>query len=219
MARRLAKTAENPPPPPKDLIVLTADYPAKFALNELLQRSQAFGIKPISSDIYVHPEHDPGVLRRSHDFLRFAYKQYCHALVVMDRDGCGSKSDTRVLLEERIEQQLADHGWQGRCAAVVIDPELENWVWSDSPHVEEILGWTGRTPPLREWLQAQGFLKDSGGKPFPPKDAMRAVLRVTRLPPSSAIFAELARTVSFQRCNDAAFLKLSKTLKDWFATS
>lgn len=219
MARRPTKTVEAPPLPLKDLIVLTADYPAKFAMGELLQRSQAFGIKPISSDIYVHPEHDPGVLRRSHDFLRFAHKQYRYALVVMDHDGCGSESDSRVLLEERIERQLADHGWQGRCAAVVIDPELENWVWSDSPHVDETLGWDGRTPPLREWLQAQGFLKDIGAKPFPPKDAMRAALKVTKLPPSSAIFAELARTVSFQRCTDAAFLKFSKTLKHWFAIS
>jgi hypothetical protein len=33
---------------------------------------------------------------------------------------------------------LFTSGWENRAAAVVLDPELEIWVWSDSPEVEAV---------------------------------------------------------------------------------
>ena len=44
----------------KELVVLAADKDLQFALEGLLARSEALGIRPIEKDIFVEPEHDPG---------------------------------------------------------------------------------------------------------------------------------------------------------------
>jgi hypothetical protein len=44
-------------------------------------------------------------------------------------------------MENDLEARLSQSGWpSGCCAAIVIDPELELWVWSRSPHVPAVLG-------------------------------------------------------------------------------
>jgi hypothetical protein len=98
----------------------------------------------------------------------------------------------------------------------VIDPELEVWVWSQSPEVDRALGWSQRQPDLRTWLQSQDLLLERGQKPVDPKRAMHEALRCVRKPPSAAIFSQLAQNVSTQRCRDSAFLKLRSTLRTWF---
>ncbi len=123
----------------RDLIVLVADKNTEFSIRGLLsKRSSALRIRPLVFDIFVHPQRDPGCLRLAHDFLRPHSSRYGHALVVLDRDGCGQEHrKKRTELEQQIEERLAQSGWStGRAAAVVIEPELEAWVWSQSPHVE-----------------------------------------------------------------------------------
>jgi hypothetical protein len=122
------------------------------------------------------------------------------------------------MLEADVEQRLATNGWADRARAIVIDPELESWVWSKSPEVDKALGWAGHVPALRPWLTQNGWLHESEAKPARPKEAMDAALRVVRRPRSSAIFRELAERVSFRRCTDAAFGKLITTLQTWFPT-
>ena len=45
---------------------------------------------------------------------------------------------------------------------------------------------------------------------------MLAVLRETRVKPSAAIFAEAARKVGLDRCQDRSFLRFRQILRDWF---
>jgi hypothetical protein len=135
---------------------------------------------------------------------------------MFDREGCGNERLSGVDLEAEVEGRLQVNGWGYRAKAVVIDPELESWVWSDSPEVEKTLGWTGRTPVLRSWLNENGFLEAGVAKPARPKEALEAILRVVRKPRSSAIYQELARSVSLKRCVDAAFARLRATLQGWF---
>jgi len=139
-----------------------------------------------------------------------------HALVVFDREGCGQDAKTRADLERQVEEAL-DRTWpERRAAAIVIDPELENWVWSESPHLEEVLGWSGRKPDLRSWLeQTYGVVQDTS-KPRRPKEALETALREVRIPRSSAIYRELADKVSLKQCRDPAFEKLKTTLVRWF---
>lgn len=126
---------------PKDLIALVADKSIECTLRGLLSRPEALRIRSILCDVFVHPERDPACLRKAAPFLRPYTEAYRHALVIFDRDGCGGGERLRVQLEAEVERLLAKAGWGDRAAAVVIDPELENWVWSDSPQVDRVLGW------------------------------------------------------------------------------
>jgi hypothetical protein len=204
------------PASPRDLVILTADKNCQFALRGLVTRSRALHIGSIEPDWHVHPGRDPGVLRGAHEFLRPFVRSHRHALVVLDREGCGREAASREVLEAEIENNLRTSGWDQRGRAIVIDPELEVWVWSNSPHVDDELGWGSTKPALRTWLQQQGFLYEGAFKPARPKDALEAVLRKVRVPRSSAIYKTLAEKVSLSRCTDPAFEKLRATLHGWF---
>ncbi|NJL28558.1 MAG: hypothetical protein HC897_12045 [Thermoanaerobaculia bacterium] len=98
----------------------------------------------------------------------------------------------------------------------MLDPELEAWLWSDSPHVDSVLGWKDRNPTLRAWLAEQGFLVEGAAKPSQPKEAVEKALRVVRKPRSSALYRQLAERVSFERCTDPAFARFKDVLRGWF---
>lgn len=162
----------------------------------------------------VDPDHDAGVYRRSQNLLRYYLKLADYCLVVFDRDGCGS-TKPREQLESEVEDRLSQNGWAGRSAVIVIDPELENWVWSDSPHVETVLGWpTGGK--LKTWLIENNYLRADAPKPARPKEAFLRAIGIVKTPRSSSIYFQLAQQVSFQRCTDPAFIKLKTTLLKWF---
>jgi hypothetical protein len=200
----------------KDLVVLAADKNIEHTIRGLLSRSESIGIRAIGFDVYVHPERDPGCLGKAHDLLRSGIGRYEKALVVFDRDGCGAEGMAREDLERRVESHLFGNGWDGRGAVVVLDPELEILVWSDSPVVDDVLGWSSRNPALRDWLSDRGYLRPGEAKPTRPKEAFQDALRVVSKARSSAIFQSLAERVSVERCVDAAFAKLRATLQGWF---
>lgn len=201
----------------KDLAVLVADRNMEYAVKGLLTRNRALGIRQPICDCFVHPEHDPGCLLRGHDFLRPLSNRYAHALIMLDHDGCGQEHMSRKELERQIEERLMLSGWDDRAAAVIIAPELEIWVWSNSPQVEQITGWTGRKLDLRTWLMQQGFTATRLAKPNQPKRAFEQALKLAGKARSSSLFYQLARTVGLESCINPAFVKLKATLKKWFA--
>ncbi len=119
-------------------------------------------------------------------------------------------------LEREVEARLLSSGWADRAAAVCLDPELECWVWSDSPEVTVALGWASRQPDLRSWLAARGLWEAGTLKPADPKKAVVEALYEVRKPRSSAVYRQLAERVSLQRCSDPAFLRLCQVLRTWF---
>ncbi|MHB1557900.1 MAG: methylation-associated defense system protein MAD4 [Isosphaeraceae bacterium] len=199
-----------------DLIVLVPDRNMEASIRGLLGRYKALGIRQVASRILVHPSRDPGCLGEGHVFLRSFHRQYRHALILLDHDGCGRERETRASLEKSIEERLATSGWSERARAIVIDPELEVWVWSDSPHIPAALGSSDDLAGLRRLLRDQGLWREGQPKPDDPKLAMERILRLNNRPRSSAIYEELARKVSLKNCLDGAFAKLRTTLAEWF---
>jgi len=65
----------------------------------------------------------------------------------------------------------------------------------------------------------QALLEDGQNKPSDPKEAMDAALRRAQKARSSSLYLQLAQKVSFERCDDPAFLKFKKTLSTWFPAS
>jgi len=202
--------------PERDLVVLVADKQMEYAVKGLLTRGRSLVLQDLSVDIYVHPNNDPGCFLRGHEFLRPFHRQYRHSLVMFDRDGSGREERLREDLEAEVERRLSSSGWGDRAAVIVLDPELEVWVWSDSPEVDAVLGWEGRTPTLATWLQAEGYSTGRRTKPSRPKEAMERALRVVGKSRSAAIFLQLAERVSVDRCTDPAFLKFKTSLQQWF---
>jgi hypothetical protein len=203
--------------PLKDLVVLVADKNMEFAIRGVLERPEALGIDKINFAIYPHPKRDPGCLNDGHVFLSSFVNEYKNALIVFDLEGCGKEKRGRKKLEKEMEERLEDAGWGNRAAAIVIDPELEIWVWSDSPEVDKALGWGKKSPGLRSWLKEEGFIEKSSLKPFPPKEAVENALKKSRIPRSSSIYKQIADNVSLSRCQDPAFLKLKEKLLHWFS--
>lgn len=203
-----------------DLVVLVPDAHIQAAVLGLMERPQRLGIRPIRvgrGDVPVFAGGcDPACLLRSQDILRGFVDRYDHALVMFDRIGCGAESESAADLEKYVEHSLHGSGWHDRCAAVVIDPELEAWVWSSSPHVARCLGWAGHRPALRDWLAQNGYWSPRATKPTDPKSAFHAALHEVRHHPSASIYREIALHVSLRHCTDPAFCRLRCILQAWF---
>lgn len=200
----------------KDLVVLTPGKDDSSAIGAMLDRYAALGIRPITFELQQHPGRDAGCRGNASEFLRRERNRFRHALVVFDLEGCGAEAMSREQLETEVDRALAASGWSDRAAAVVIDPELEVWVWANSPHVAQVLGWQDREPSLSAWLKTEGLQSEGAAKPHKPKEAVQRALQIAGKKRSSAIYAELANLVSLQRCEDPAFVKLKTTLQRWF---
>lgn len=196
-----------------DLVVMVADADAEWAVRTLLtRRYAALGIRPIHHEVQRYPGRDAGVYRDAQDFLRSYATRAQHALVFLDREGCGKETLPAEALEADLEDRLCRNGWDaGRAAAIVLDPELEVWVWSHSPHVASVLGVT--IEDLQTLWNSQPLTV--AGKPLRPKETMHQVLRNSRRPASPRIFQELAERVSLQ-VEERAFDKFRQTLQGWF---
>ena len=200
----------------KNLVVLAADKDMEQALKGLFERPDALGIRPIMVDIHIYPQRDPGCARHGIEFLSALSQLYDHGLLIFDHEGSGRDDTTPEQLQKSLNEDFTRSIWDDRAKAIVLSPELEAWVWSDSPHVDEVAGWKSRKPPLRSWLVEQGWLMEGRIKPERPKEAFEAALYDSRTPRSSSLYLQLARSVSVERCTDAAFLDLRKILQEWF---
>lgn len=198
----------------KDLIFLVPDANMEHAIRGLMERKEALTIRgEITFDIFKHPDRDPGVLRRSHEFLRNFRKDYCYSLVMFDREGCGQESKPAEELEADVESRLRDEGWRNCCAAVVLDPELEIWVFANSTHVVEVVA-KGNRQLYHEMLERFDCLPN--GKPRAPKQVMEELLRRNHIPRSSSLYLRLAQKVSLSGCQDRAFQRFREVLQRWF---
>lgn len=203
-----------------DLAVLVPDRNFEAGVRAILGRcSASWTVKTIHAQVFVHIERDPGCFHRGHDFLKPMLKTHAHALILLDRAGSGREGMSREALEEQVSSRLSATGWEGRSSCIVLDPELEIWVWSESPHVSVCLGWNDPNVSVRQWLGDQNLWPSESVKPPDPKLAMERVLRHVRQPRSSAIYGQLGQTVSLVRCTDPAFLKMRTVLQSWFGES
>jgi len=201
----------------KDLVLLVADTDMEQAVKGLLfKRSKALGLQTdIKFDVFKHPQRDPGVFHKAHEFLRPLQNQYRYALVMLDRVGSGQEGKSAEAIERAIQERLDRVGWNNRSAVIVLDPELEVWVFSQSPHVIQVIA-DGDMDLYQQVLNAYGMSKT--GKPERPKEAMEEILRRKRIPRSSGLYRELAEQVSLERCNDRAFQRFREILRRWFGS-
>lgn len=199
----------------KDLYVLVADLDMLQTMEKLLNRNAKLGIRPIKYAVAKHLNRDPGCRTNASQYLRVHIRDYQYALVMFDKKGSGDDA-SREEIQDEVERDLANNGWRDRSKAVVIDPELETWVWTGSNYVPRILGCEGQYEQLKSWLAAEGLWPSSCAKPPDPKRAMRAALHKGRRRVSAQLFGQLAKSTTIRQCQDSAFNELKDTLQLWF---
>ena len=178
-----------------------------------LGRHQALGIRPIALDFRQHPNRDGGVRTTGAKMLTLEQARFRHALLVLDYEGSGA-ADSAQDLEQSLDAELAST-WEGRAKAIVIEPEVDSWVWGSDNLLAELLNWP-LDGPIREWLESEGYVVGANGKPERPKEALEEVFHVCRLPRSAANYRKIAERVSMTRCQDPAFQRLRMQLQEWF---
>jgi hypothetical protein len=160
-------------------------------------------------DVVVASTKDPGVFNAARELLRPYENLHQRSVVILDNAWEGSPG------AEAIRTRVADSlkvGWD-QFVVIVIDPELEAWVWQDNPHVAEALKCRA---DIRDVLRRSGHWPDGVRKPTDPKAALEYLRRRHGADWSSAAFRRLAGRISVSGCVDPAFVELRDTLRSWF---
>jgi hypothetical protein len=106
----------------KDLVILVADSNMEQSLRGLLSRRESLRIRPIDSEIFVHPRRDPGCLHEAPEFLRSLFRQYSKALVIFDHEGSGGETTSAAQWEETLTARLHASGWDDRAEVLILEP-------------------------------------------------------------------------------------------------
>lgn len=198
-----------------DLVCLVADRNMEAVVQSLLGKHQALGIRAVTSEIIQHPQHDPGCYRSAESLLGLYPKQASHGLVLLDRAWDGIPDKSSVELEADVDRSIARLG-NGWAKSIVIDPELEVWLFSRSPRLDEAIGWRGREPTLAEELARRGSWPTEASKPNAPKATMQWALSRVGKQKSSSIYGKIVANIGLAKCTDPSFLRLQSTLQAWF---
>lgn len=185
----------------------------EYTCRGLLERTESLAIRPIKVDYLVRPGRDGGVRTTGAQMLALRRGQYQHALLILDHEGSGATEEP-LELEQRLDSVLSA-AWTDSAKAIVIEPELDIWMWGSDNALKQVLNWPHEMP-IREWIVNHGFGLHSNGKPARPKEALEAVFPECNLPRSASNYQNIVRKISLQRCSDAAFRRLRDRLQQWF---
>ena len=206
----------------RDCVFLLADGTMEAMFKAFLGRQQshgslgcgAFSFDPGKDLVVDARDNDPGVFRRAHQFLDPYRTTHRHAVVVLDNAWEGSPGVNAIM--EGIGKRLAQSGWdQQRYAVIVIEPELEAWIWQDNQHVETAFRYCG-PPTLRVFLQQSNHWPAGQPKPSDPKAAVEHVVKRCQPGPKLVTFRKIMGKVSVRGCVDPAFQRLAAALRQWF---
>ena len=206
----------------RDCIFLLADKNIRATFEGFFSRQgfhHSIGCGSIEIDlmrdlIVAAGDNDPGIFTRAHELLGPFLSTHRHAVVVLDAQWDGSPGAAGI--RTHIESLLFANGWGTKqCAVIVIEPELENWIWQRSIHVARGIGFDSIENMFTD-ADLQRAWPDGQYKPSYPKETLEAILRKNRIPRSSAIYKNITAQVSVSDCCDSAFLQLAGKLREWF---
>ena len=201
-----------------DIRILAADRDIESTITELFStRCSDLEIRQVEFEVRTHESHDAGCRTTAHNILRPFARTDKHCIVIFDKEGCGTEHLPREHIESEVENLLKINGWgEDRAACIVIDPEVESWIWAADSRVSEVLGWGSDFTVLSNWLVSKSLLAAGQLKPADPKTAYLQAISKSRIRRSPLRFKQLASMVDFRHCTDPAFHKLITTLQGWF---
>lgn len=208
----------------REIGFLVADKNMEACIRGLFSRSrwhQALGCRAFEvdcgpgGDIRVAAgQHDPGLFTRADALLRPFRGKYRRMVVMIDAAWEGSPGSERI--RERMTAHLATAGWEKQDGlALVLEPEIEVWLWTRTDHTARALGWPSWAALSDAFAQTRWW-PAGAPKPLRPKEATEWALTQRSTPRSSRIYEEVTRNVGVQRCSDPAFGQLRDALSAWF---
>jgi hypothetical protein len=122
-----------------------------------------------------------------------------------------------AIVRREILNNLWRNGWSAECVeVVVIDPELEVWLWQrGNPHIARAFRYN-ESVSLEAFLEAEGFWSAAALKPTRPKEAARLLLQRYRGGAPMVVYARIIENISVSGCQDPAFNLLVAALQRWF---
>ena len=212
----------------RDCCFLVADQAMRTAFELILDRgdrSELLGTGGFEFDpapdvdlIQVAGYTDGGVHKHAARLLAPKLETHRHAVVCLDKKFPGAPAAGRIRRD--ITGNLRTAGWDpSRFEVIVIQPELERWLWLDHPACERAFGYPradhGRS--MRVMMREQGQWHEHDDKPHDCDAALVWAARwKQRKTAPATLFKAMLPTAPVQHCEDPAFVKLRDTLKSWF---
>ncbi len=197
-----------------DLVALVADHHIDAVLRALLRR-----FWPRVRFRSLRGMGDPDVFYRAEERLRPFIRWALYALVVMDfrwDRPPDLRSPDRI--QEELRSRLSRSGWRDRCEVIVIDPEVEQWLWADPRLIVEWLDPNHKYP-------IQSLFPVRTTKPDQPKEELDRIIRRINhryrlgVRMKTELYEWVAEKVSkrlLETCTDPAFSALRSALSSWF---
>lgn len=208
----------------RDLVVFVADSTMEHAFRSFLTRHDFhapynLNIQPIdfdpAEDLIRIPGNDSGAFGKGHEWMRARLGKYRHAAVVFDRE-FGTTWDAQTLRDD-LTDRILQTGWHANhFCVVVIEPELESWIWQRNQRVAAPLGFATVGEMVAAVNSAGPVWPDGDAKPARPKEALQAVLRWKGIGFSAAVHRSITSSVSLIGCQDPAFTQFRAALQQWF---
>ncbi|MGH7172554.1 MAG: methylation-associated defense system protein MAD4 [Gemmataceae bacterium] len=209
----------------RDCVFFTADSTMRQALLGFLTRKDCFkhynlGTAPFqfdaNEDLFASATMDPGTYTTGEELLKPFQNTHRHAVLMLDADWDGSPGAETI--RNDLTSRILASGWsEGSFRVIVVDPELEAWIWQRNQRVATALKFGSVAEMVKAVQDAKVDWPDGEPKPSDPKKALEAVATRRRgIGFSSAIHRSITATVSLVNCQDAAFLELRQTLQGWF---
>jgi hypothetical protein len=204
------------------LFFMVADRDIEAMVTGFLQKERAdlrLGCAPFEFDPKLDLERaaadkDSGLYVRGAQHVLRRRQTHAHVVLMLDSEWDGSPGAAAI--DMKLREDLRKCGCSDNDSEVIVlEPEIEAWMWVDKLEVAREFGFES-SEELRRWLTDEGFDLGANHKPLRPKEALHAALRAKRKARSSATFAAVAAKVSLSACQDPALLKLRATLQRWF---
>ena len=206
----------------KDLLVFTADADAEAVMRSVLKRAQSLNIRTITFDIKRNPLRDSGMVQNGPELARLERGKFQKILLIWDFHGSGhERRHTPADSQRQIQERLDGVTWQDNGCAIVIVPELEEWLWHNLVSVlqhlrldvEKFEDW--RTSfALRYKETPENIHRKAPKELF--EFIVREKLRRTISPRDFEKIAERASLADWQ--NSESFAKVAAILREWFHT-
>ncbi|MGA3190083.1 MAG: hypothetical protein ABSF22_23495 [Bryobacteraceae bacterium] len=206
----------------KDLFVFTADADAEGLIRSVLQRPKALGIRPITFDVERHVGRDPGMVKDGPEIARMKVQksEYARLVLIWDHEGSGWHALTPDTAVAQIQQRLNGVTWENRSAAIVLVPELEEWIWRCRTSLARHLGLGARDFERRiadiavgQNLPVERFVKEH------PKELFGELFyQKRRSQPLPEDFSNVAASADLDAwASSKTFNRFRTVLQEWFS--
>jgi hypothetical protein len=203
----------------KDLFLLTADADALAFMKSLLARHQALGISCITYELMRHPMRDSGVIKDGPETARLYRGKFQRAILLWDHQGSGQERSSPEDASQRVQTRLDSVSWQSKSGAVVIVPELEEWLWHSYESISQYFNL--ELSRLTDWIGQYAARKRMAAE-LPmrktPKELFEYVcIEKLKRTISPRDFEEIGKMVNIGALQESnSFSRVVRFLREWF---